>query len=586
MTRQKTAAKATAGECLHPEDKAFNEPRNDGSGKGDRICGVCGWTMCEVNIPADVGAGSGIDAKTGQMCTHPPFSRNWKLIGSELSGLFCDCGKDMGDRQPAPGRFPAVQDGDPETEAAVQAAEKDLGICQDGCDVVDGGCADAGLCGREVSPGDGPATSPFSDDTGDVTQRPCVNHTCDNYAADGSGTGCNVLGWDEIRECKTFISGPLEEAEPAESTGEGEDHREAFVPEERSTSYVTREPHKISSRFQELMPVSVDDEELGKLGTEMAEQFGTWRKTKLDLKKFTKACKEVTDRCEARMVELEEIIQDQARMEPVDCQWEYDFAAGEKALRRCDTWKIVKRETLTVEERQLSLDLDRSSANAVEKLREMQQALGNHAEEEIRSICAACVGNCEEDGTLHDPSSKLTACTGHRSAITLDAEEYRNGVCKDWRLCPLAVKCFGLANETGDNTDCLLNFPEFHHIKLQEIAPINLEELQALLALVGRDVAMEILSQQSDQDLLAAQEWAGAVHLQASDNDDVEVPAPPFFLKNTQIAAPAGELVGNGYPMDPDHVGEALQEAQEEAGFVQDPEEEEDPLGAALAVEE
>jgi hypothetical protein len=42
--------------CLHPEDQAFNEPRNDGSGLADRICGVCGFTMCETKAVVDLPA--------------------------------------------------------------------------------------------------------------------------------------------------------------------------------------------------------------------------------------------------------------------------------------------------------------------------------------------------------------------------------------------------------------------------------------------------------------------------------------------------------------------------------------------------
>lgn len=58
-TRGKGKDKVTVDKCQHPEDKAFNEPRNDGSGKGDRICGVCGWTMCTVNMPAEDAVGQG-----------------------------------------------------------------------------------------------------------------------------------------------------------------------------------------------------------------------------------------------------------------------------------------------------------------------------------------------------------------------------------------------------------------------------------------------------------------------------------------------------------------------------------------------
>jgi hypothetical protein len=38
--------------CLHPMEQAFDQPREDGSEKIDKICGVCGFTMCEVVAPA------------------------------------------------------------------------------------------------------------------------------------------------------------------------------------------------------------------------------------------------------------------------------------------------------------------------------------------------------------------------------------------------------------------------------------------------------------------------------------------------------------------------------------------------------
>jgi hypothetical protein len=113
------------------------------------------------------------------------------------------------------------------------------------------------------------------------------------------------------------------------------------------------------------------DHELAEYGKELAEQTSLWRRTKLDAKKFAKAAKEITDKCEDKMIELEEIIQDHARLSPVDVQWEYDFTGGVKKLRRCDTWEIAKEETLTVEERQPSFDFD-ASVKAVEKLKEVQ----------------------------------------------------------------------------------------------------------------------------------------------------------------------------------------------------------------------
>lgn len=59
---------------------------------------------------------------------------------------------------------------------------------------------------------------------------------------------------------------------------------------------------------------------------------------------------------------------------------------------------------------------------------------------------------------------------------------------------------------------------------------IDDETLKDLLSLVGVDCPLETIAcwtvEQKDQ----AAEWAASVHLQASDNDDVEVPPRPNFL--------------------------------------------------------
>jgi len=637
-TSKKAGGKGKGTACLHPEDLAFNQERTDGSGKWDRICGVdgCGFVMCEIGNPT--AAASGVDSRSGEMCTHPVFTRNWKETEAGVEVLLCDCGVELDRRA-------TVQAGDQGMEAAVQMAE-------------------ASFTSQDVPAGDGAVTSPFTSDGNqaggddffpfDATPLKCGNAGCGSFDASkldncslsgedkpGCVTGCTSFRMlaeqghkgDPCVKCGTahdevasgpcpgaageaggspFESapGPDESAGTVEATGEGETRREVFISEEDKAaiaaagpgrvSYVTREPHKISPRFQEALPVCVDQTVLAQHGMALAERHKLWLDTKIKLKAFTKASKEIVDKCEREMIELGEIIQSGAEIIPVDCQWEYDFTAGEKALRRCDSWEIVKRETLTVEERQLSLDLNNSSASAIERLREVQRAAAGGSDVmqveciasvvPFTSICASCLGDCEMDGTPRDPSTGITACTGFWNQPTDEQKQYRDGVCKDWPRCPLAVKCFGPANELSDNTDCLLHFSEFHGVKLQEEVSEELalsqalEELQALLALIGCDVAMEILSQQSQEDLTAAWEYA-----QALNEGEEEVPAMPFFLKGTQSAAPAGELVGNGYPISPDQVGEELEvvrgEVKESAGFIQDPEDELDPLGAALAEE-
>ena len=69
----------------------------------------------------------------------------------------------------------------------------------------------------------------------------------------------------------------------------------------------------------------------------------------------------------------------------------------------------------------------------------------------------------------------------------------------------------------------------------------NDELAQAMLSLIGCTVGLELLADQPDDQIRAAMDYAGACHLQASDNDDVELPPMPFFLKGTQTHAPESQ---------------------------------------------
>jgi hypothetical protein len=370
MTKKNTVKGADAvlpGACLHPLESAFNKEREDGSGKWDRICGVpgCGFVMCEIAPP----------------CAHLPFQRSWVVVEPELAALICECGHDLGKRQPAPGKYPVVKNGDPETEAAVQAAEASFSqageagansssfvsemveLNQQVNQVVDNFHAEPGEVAQSVPAGEGVATSPFSSDGNtERVENPCINKDCPDTAADGSGNGCTVLGWDELKDCKNYQPSFTETAEGSTVADSGaetievEEQRAVFVPDGKGpASYVTRPPDKVGGRFQVLLPVPVDDGELEKLGMELARQFDTWSTTKVDAKKYAKGYKEVTDRCEKRMTELKEILMDKSRLETVDCVMEYDFTEGVKRQRRMDTQEIVETFILTIEERQGSL---------------------------------------------------------------------------------------------------------------------------------------------------------------------------------------------------------------------------------------
>lgn len=65
---------------------------------------------------------------------------------------------------------------------------------------------------------------------------------------------------------------------------------------------------------------------------------------------------------------------------------------------------------------------------------------------------------------------------------------------------------------------------------LDEIDPVDIADcavLQSILQLADADVPMEVIEKWTPEERKQAQDWAGAVHLSASDNDDVVVPPKP-----------------------------------------------------------
>jgi hypothetical protein len=551
MTK-KDSSKVTIPECLHPMGKAFEQPREDGSGRIDMICGSCGITMCEVvnpprqvddssasevakqeepvkcanrqcasNVPTRDGCGLGADDRFGKpvekcsdfrptnlannSCDHPKKLQRTAQDGTVICGVCTATLKTAEEfkealsaardkRQALFDKHPEVVSVSTGTDFFQNTREDDESVCtktncSQYCAEEPNGCeeyayveeCDQAILQNSTQGGDHAAAQTEEAAEGveegeratgcgtgivaDAEIAVCIGCGCDdNHACEGIFLDpCHWLRVDRTtgKGVCSECAGKLEEWDALYQGNPGGGLKEALVEHhnsKQSTSYVTRDPDKIGGRFQELLPVPVDDHELGQLGSELAEKHSLWLKTRLDAKKFAKACKEVTDRCEDEMEELGLIIQDQARLAPVDCQWEFDFSAGVKKLRRCDTWTIEREETLSAEERfgkQAELfDQVQQSEASVEQLREVQAGEGLADQPGPASLCISCVGDC---GVFH-PSSVLMSCPGHRAELSQEQIKHRDTVCcgdNGWRPCELSDKCFGPGNEEGPS-DCLV----------------------------------------------------------------------------------------------------------------------------------
>jgi hypothetical protein len=205
-----------------------------------------------------------------------------------------------------------------------------------------------------------------------ATTYVCTREDCSHYGQDIEGRTCYKSGEEPTGECAAYVSGEVvinadfdEEVEKAEA-------------DLGLKSYVSREPDKISPVFLRELPVPVPEEELAEHAKEQARLFSVWTKTHLDKKAFTKSCNQVIEETEEKLLEIAQIVNTGTEERSVPCQWEFDYVAGEKVLRRRDTWEIVgKPVTLEGEELHLSFNFDGSSERAVEKLAEVQEGAGD-----------------------------------------------------------------------------------------------------------------------------------------------------------------------------------------------------------------
>lgn len=79
--------------------------------------------------------------------------------------------------------------------------------------------------------------------------------------------------------------------------------------------------------------------------------------------------------------------------------------------------------------------------------------------------------------------------------------------------------------------------------------PPSWEVLDTILQLIGYSVSEETYKTWTDAEKIAAEQYAGAVHLHASDNDDVVVPPKPAVLVGDSWGGPeegSGAMSGPG----------------------------------------
>jgi hypothetical protein len=247
----------------------------------------------------------------------------------------------------------------------------------------------------------------------------------------------------------------------------------------------------------------LSEHELLERGDELAKTYMKVAALDMEKKRITSRIKPLDERIEM----LVTIIDTKEEERDVDCEWNYDFNLGLKRLRRGDTYEVIDSNEIKDWERQQMLALEPSEKLYEDKTEKpakigdlFDQVQGKLAEEPenepsvctkadcshydaeepngcdsteevwlcepcvaafkaakvVASICAACVGDCEADGTPRDPSANMTACTGYASELSVNQLAHRNRTCTDsWQDCEHANKCFSPVNEEGVDGPCI-----------------------------------------------------------------------------------------------------------------------------------
>lgn len=193
------------------------------------------------------------------------------------------------------------------------------------------------------------------------------------------------------------------------------------------------------------------------------------------------------NKCAADRVVLARKITSRKEDRPVECELEFDYAAGKVYTVRVDTGVTIRQRKLSDDERQQWLDLDAEEGRRQEAADKREEATpDNVIEGELLQI-----EHKVEDVVVADPDEYITIC-GNKDCEEYDTEESnhclfcenvwecekavngaseteftvitneegarRDEICKQWRFCDHKAMCFTPENEEAGI--CFVDSPE------------------------------------------------------------------------------------------------------------------------------
>lgn len=135
--------------------------------------------------------------------------------------------------------------------------------------------------------------------------------------------------------------------------------------------------------------------------------------------------------------------------------------------------------------------------------------------------CFKVIGNIVDDLIL--------LCSGIEIKNLVSDIDFINEDKKDYLLVTLKIPNYGF-----ESNDFQSKITRNKKVKLNIQSDKNKVDPEILFDILGLIIEnppeIKIIKKWNDEEKFLACEWAGAVYLQASDNDDIEIPEKPDFL--------------------------------------------------------